>query len=82
MLERLIKVGVILIVDKFIFSIFKIKFLGNVVSVDSIEVDLDKVVVVVNLLVFKNVYEVYVFLGMVNYMGKFVDYLVDKIKFI
>lgn len=82
MLERLTKAGVTLTVDKFTFSILKIKFLGNVVSADSIEVDPDKVAAVVNLPASKNVHEVHVFLGMVNHMGKFADHLADKTKLI
>ena len=80
MLERLTNAGVTLNIDKCTFRVPKIKFLGNVVSADGIEVDPEKVAAVVNLPAPKNVHEVLVFLGMVNQMGKFADHLGDKTK--
>ena len=79
-LKRLNEAGVTLNVDKCTFRVPKIKFLGNVVSADGIEVDPDKVSAVVNLPVPKNVHEVRVFLGMVNHLSKFEVHLADKTK--
>ena len=62
------------------FGVPKIKFLGNVVSANGIEVDPDKVAAVVNLPAPKNVHEVCVFLGMVNHLSKFAEHLADKTK--
>ena len=45
-----------------------------------IEVDPDKVAVVVNLHAPKNVYEVCVFLGIVNHQSQFAEHLADKTK--
>ena len=78
-LERLSAAGVTLNLDKGTFSIPKIKFLGNNVSSDGIEVNSDKVAAVVNLSTPKNVHGVRV-LGMVNHMGKFAEHLADKTK--
>ena len=58
----------------------KIKFLGNVVSANGIEVDPEKVAAVVNPPAPKNVHEVCVFLGMVSHLGKFAEHLADKTK--
>ena len=69
-LERLSEAGVTLNIDKCTFRVPKIKFLGNVVSANGIEVDPDKVAAVVNLPASKNVHEVGVFLGMVNHQSK------------
>ena len=79
-LERLSEAGVTLNIDKCTFRVPKIKFLGNVVSANGIEVDPDKVAAVVNLPAPKNVHEVCVFLGMVNHLSKFAEHLADKTK--
>ena len=79
-LERLSEAGVTLNNDKCTFRVPKIKFLGNVVSANGIEVDPDKVAAVVNLPAPKNVHEVRVFLGMVNHLSKFAEHLADKTK--
>ena len=79
-LERLSEAGVTLNIDKCTFRVPKIKFLGNVVSANGIEVDPDKVAAVVNLPAPKNVHEVRVFLGMVNHLSKFAEHLADKTK--
>ena len=79
-LERLSEAGVTLNIDKCTFRVPKIKFLGNVVSANGIEVDPDKVAAVVNLPAPKNVHEVRVFLGMVNHLSKFAEHLEEKTK--
>ena len=79
-LERLSEAGVTLNIDKCTFRVPKIKFLGNVVSANGIEVDPDKVAAVVNLPAPKNVQELRVFLGMVNHLSKFAEYLADKTR--
>ena len=80
MSERLSETGVTLDTDKCTFRVPKIKFLGNVVSENGIEVDQDKVATVVNLPAPKNVHEVRVFLGMVNHLSTFAEHLADKTK--
>ena len=70
-LERLSEADVTLNINKCTFRVPKIKFLGNVVSTNGIEVDPDKVAAVTNLPAPKNVHEVRVFLGMVNHLSKF-----------
>ena len=57
-----------------------IKFLGNSVSANVIEMDPDKVAAVVKLHAPKDCHEVCLLLGMVNHLSKFVDYLADKTK--
>ena len=79
-LKRLTEAGVTLNVDKCTSRVPKIKFLGNVVSADGIEVDPDKESAVVNLPVPKNVHEVCVFLGMVNHLSKFEVHLTEMTK--
>ena len=79
-IEHLREAGVTLNNDKCTFRVPKIKFLGNVVSANGIEVDPDKVAAVVNLPAPKNVHEVRVFLGMVNHLSKFAEHLADKTK--
>ena len=79
-LERPSEAGVTLNIDKYTFQVSKIKFLGNVVSANGIEVDPDKVAAVVNLPAPKNVQDVRVFLGMVNHLSKFAEHLADKTK--
>ena len=79
-LERLTNAGVTLNTDKCTFRVPKIKFLGNVVSANGIEVDPEKVAAVVNLPAPKNVHEVCVFLGMVNHLGEFAEHLANKTK--
>ena len=79
-LECLSAAGVTLNLDKCTFTVLKIKFMGNTVSAEVIEVDPDKVAAVVNLSTPKNVHEVCVFLGMVNHMGKFAENLANKTK--
>ena len=71
---------VTLTMDKCTSWVPKIKFLGNGVSANGIEMDPDKVAAVVNLHAPKNCHEVCLFLGMVNHLSKFVDYLADKTK--
>ena len=79
-LKRLTEAGRTLNIDKCTFRVPKIKFLGNVMSADKIEVDSDKVSAVVNLLVHKDVHEVHVFLGMINHLSKFEVHLGVKTK--
>lgn len=79
-LERLSVAAVTLKLDRCTLTVPKIKFLGNVVSADGIEVDPDKVAAVVNLSAPKDVQEVRVFLGVVSHMGKFAEHLADKTK--
>ena len=81
-IEHLREAGVTLNNDKCTFRVPKIKFLGNVVSANGIEVDPDKVAAVVNLPASKNVHEIRVFLGMVNHQSKFAEHLADKTKLI
>ena len=72
--------SVTFIMDKCTSWVPKIKFLGNGVSANVIEMDPDKVAAVVNLHAPKNWNEVCLFLGMVDHLSKFVDYLADKTK--
>ena len=74
-LERLSAAGVRLNLDKYIFSVPKLKFLVNIVSTDGTEVDPDKVAAVVNLSTPKKVHEVRMFLGMVNHRINIAEHL-------
>ena len=65
--EWLAKAGVTLNADKCIFKVPEIKFLGNVLSSDSIEVGPKTVAAVVNLPAPTNVHKVIVFSRMVNH---------------
>ena len=66
MLKHLLEAGVTLNLVKCVFSTTQVKFLGNVISSNGIEVDPDKVKAIAHLPPPTNVQEVRMFLGMVN----------------
>ena len=79
-LKHLLEAGITLNLDKCVFSIKQVKFLGHVISSNGIEVDPDKVKAIADLPAPTNVQEVRTFLGMVNQLSKFSDHLADKTK--
>lgn len=71
-LERLEKIGMTLNEKKTVFSVDKITFLGHKVSAEGIAPDEKKISAIVNMEAPLNVTEVQRFLGMVNFLGKYI----------
>ena len=77
-LEKLRKSGVTLNREKCVFSVPKIKFLGQVIDQKGIRSDPDKVKAVLQLKEPTNTAEVRRVLGLVNHLGKFIPNLAEK----
>ena len=79
-LKRLAESNITLNLDKCEFSKSEVKGLGNIVRVNGISPDPEKIEAIVNLPAPKNIREVRSFLGMVNQLSKFTEHLADKTK--
>lgn len=60
-----------------VFSITNIKFLGHVISKEGIQIDPEKLKVIIDLPRSKNVWDLRCLLGMANQVGKFAKHLAD-----
>lgn len=71
-LNRLLTTGMTLNPEKSVFGANSVTFLGHKVGVNGIEADASKVSAIVNMEQPSNVTEVQRFLGMVNFLGKYI----------
>ncbi|XP_046863284.1 uncharacterized protein K02A2.6-like [Xenia sp. Carnegie-2017] len=79
-LKKFDNAGITLNPEKCEFAKKMVKFAGNIVSEDGIQVDPEKIEAVQGMEVPQNVSDVRRFLGMVNQLGKFIPNLSEKTK--
>jgi hypothetical protein len=72
-LQRLIGVGLEVDIRKCEFHVKKTKFLGLIVSTDSLEIDLEKIDVIKNWEVPTNITEAQGFIGFCNFYRRFIE---------
>ena len=76
-LERCRKVNLRLNPDKIRYQTDSVKYIGHIISKDGLKIDPDKVSAIRNLPQPTNKNELLKFMGMVNYLGKFINNLSD-----
>ena len=74
-LESIRKSGLKLRRDKCQFEMCELNYLGHTISADGIEPDFEKIAAILEIQYPKNVKELQRFLGMINYLGKFIPNL-------
>ena len=74
-LNRIHQSGLKLNKSKCVFSAAEISFLGHIISVDGLKVDPGKCDAIINMPMPNNKTELQRFLGMINYVGKFIPNL-------
>ena len=74
-LNRIRQSGLKLNKSKCVFSAAEISFLGHIISVDGLKVDPGKCDAIINMPIPNNKTELQRFLGMINYVGKFIPNL-------
>ncbi|KAK7105840.1 hypothetical protein V1264_017168 [Littorina saxatilis] len=79
-LERVRQAGLKLNKEKCEFRKTKLDFLGHTISQDGIQPDLSKVKAIIEMTEPQDVSELRRFLGMVNYLGRFIPNLADILK--
>lgn len=78
-LERMEAAGITLN-DKCVFSVSKIKFIGQLISEEGIQIDPEKINAIMNMTRPQNVSELRRLLGMANHVGKFAKNLAETTK--
>ncbi|XP_055915467.1 uncharacterized protein K02A2.6-like [Eupeodes corollae] len=76
-LQRLQTSGVTLNDAKCQFGVQRIKFLGHILDEDGVHPDGDRITAIINMERPKNVHEVRIVIGLINYLGKFTPRLSD-----
>ena len=76
-MDRILESGLKLNKKKCVFGVTQMTFLGHVVSAEGIKADPEKVKAIVEMSAPKNVNELQRFMGMINYVGKFLPNLAE-----
>ena len=76
-MERILESGLKLNKNKCVFGVTEMTFLGHVVSAEGIKADPEKVKAIVGMKTPENINELQRFLGMINYVGKFLPNLAE-----
>ena len=76
-IDKLLKAGVTVNVEKLNFSNQKVTFFGHVIDAEGIHADPEKIIAICEFPVPKKTKDLKRFFGMVNYLGKFLPRLAD-----
>lgn len=76
-MNRILESGLKLNREKCVFGVTEMTFLGHIVSADGVKPDPEKIKAIIKMDVPKSITELQRFLGMINYVGKFIPNLAE-----